>query len=184
MGFLDDLSDSFSDAKAAVGRSTSTMKLNSQLNEIKRRREGLVTQLGASLYEVTKDDPKLRAGREALYDGIAQCDIERSQVNAQIAQIEAQAQQMVTYTCPRCGTKVPASNQFCAGCGLSVADVIAASTMTAPQAVPQAAPIGAAHVCPTCGAPIESGDTFCLNCGTRLGGPTSGSQVTPTQAVG
>ena len=82
MGFLDDLSDSFSDAKAAVGRSTSTMKLNSQLNEIKRRREGLVTQLGASLYDVTKDDPKLRAGREALYDGIAQCDIERSQISA------------------------------------------------------------------------------------------------------
>ena len=180
MGFLDDLSDSFSDAKAAVGRSTSTMKLNSQLNEIKRRREGLVTQLGASLYDVTKDDPKLRAGREALYDGIAQCDIERSQLSAQIAQIEAQAQQMATYTCPRCGTKVPASNQFCAGCGLPVVDVIAASTT---MAVPQAAPAGTAHACPSCGAPVESGDTFCMSCGTRLG-PASAPQAAPTQPAG
>ena len=91
MRYLDSLQSSVNSATAAAGRAPSTLKLKSQMNEPLKRRQGYAAQLGASLYEATKDNPELRAGREALFDSIAACDAERAQLQAQIDQIEAEA---------------------------------------------------------------------------------------------
>lgn len=66
MGFLDSLQSSVNRGMAATGRATSTMKLKAQMSEALKRRQALAAQLGASLYDVTKDDASLHAGREAL----------------------------------------------------------------------------------------------------------------------
>ena len=63
MGFLDSLQSSVNRGMAATGRATSTMKLKAQMSEALKRRQALAAQLGASLYDVTKDAAHLRAGR-------------------------------------------------------------------------------------------------------------------------
>lgn len=81
-----------------------------------KRRQALAAQLGASLYDATKDDPTFRAGREAIYDGIAAIDAERAGYQAEIDRIEAEAQAAaVRYTCPFCGSSVAVSDLFCSG---------------------------------------------------------------------
>lgn len=170
MGFLDSVQSSFNRAGAAVGRSTTTLQLKSQMNEALKRRQNLAAQLGASLYEATKDDATMRAGREALYDGIAACDAERAQCQAQIEQIEAEsaaaAAAVSYYTCPFCGSQVGATDLFCAGCGKPMAEIQAALGAQQAPAAPAAVPGGA--TCPSCGAPIAAGDAFCMNCGAKL----------------
>lgn len=89
MGFIDDVQSSLNRGMAATGRATTAMKLRAQMNDALKRRQNLTAQLGASLYEVTRNDLALRAGREALYDGIAVCDQERADCQAQIDQLEA-----------------------------------------------------------------------------------------------
>lgn len=74
MGFLDDVQASLNRGVAGANRGVESMKLKSQLNDANKRRSQLAAQLGASLYEATKDDESFRAGREQLYDGIAQID--------------------------------------------------------------------------------------------------------------
>lgn len=49
--------------------------------------------------------------------------------------------------CPGCGTAIESNDNFCVGCGASLA-----------------------RRCTACGAPYESGDKFCTSCGGRLGG--------------
>lgn len=56
-----------------------------------KRRQGLAAQLGASLYEITKDNAELRQGREGLFDGIAAIDGERARLQAEIDQLEAES---------------------------------------------------------------------------------------------
>lgn len=171
MGFLDSLQSSVNRGMAATGRATSTMKLKAQMSEALKRRQALAAQLGASLYDVTKDDANLRAGREALYDGIAACDAERAQCQVEIERLEAESAAATAansyYVCPFCGSHVVTTDLFCSGCGKPMAEITAA--LSAQQQAP-AAPVvpvsGAA--CPQCGAPVNAGDVFCMSCGYNL----------------
>lgn len=172
MGFLDSLQSSVNRGVAATGRATSTMKLKAQMSEALKRRQALAAQLGASLYDVTKDDAGLRAGREALYDGIAACDAERAQCQAEIERIEAESAAATAansyYVCPFCGSHVVTTDLFCSGCGKPMAEITAA--LSAQQQAPAApvAPVSGAAACPQCGAPVNAGDAFCMSCGYNL----------------
>lgn len=172
MGFLDSLQSSVNRGMAATGRATSTMKLKAQMSEALKRRQALAAQLGASLYDVTKDDANLRAGREALYDGIAACDAERAQCQVEIERLEAESAAATAansyYVCPFCGSHVVTTDLFCSGCGKPMAEIAAA--LSAQQQAPAApvAPVPGAAACPQCGAPVNAGDAFCMSCGYNL----------------
>lgn len=172
MGFLDSLQSSVNRGMAATGRATSTMKLKAQMSEALKRRQALAAQLGASLYDVTKDDANLRAGREALYDGIAACDAERAQCQVEIERLEAESAAATAansyYVCPFCGSHVVTTDLFCSGCGKPMAEITAA--LSAQQQAPAApvAPVSGAAACPQCGAPVNAGDAFCMSCGYNL----------------
>ena len=172
MGFLDSLQSSVNRGMAATGRATSTMKLKAQMSEALKRRQALAAQLGASLYDVTKDDANLRAGREALYDGIAACDAERAQCQVEIERLEAESAAATAansyYVCPFCGSQVVTTDLFCSGCGKPMAEITAA--LSAQQQAPAApvAPVSGAAACPQCGAPVNAGDAFCMSCGYNL----------------
>ena len=167
MGFLDSVQDSLNRAGAGANRSVSTMKLRAQLSDALKRRQNLAAQLGASLYEATKDDPELRRGREALYDGIAAVDAERAGYQAEIDRIEAEAQASARLACPFCGSAVNASDLFCAGCGKPMGEIQSAlAAQQTPATVP--APAAGAATCPSCGSPIAADDAFCMNCGCKI----------------
>ena len=71
MGLLDDVQSTINRGVAATGRTARVVKLKSQMTDSLKRRQNLAAQLGASLYDATKDNDEFRAGREGLYDGIA-----------------------------------------------------------------------------------------------------------------
>ena len=104
------------------------MKL--QANELLRQRRDLAAQLGASLYDTVKDMPELVEGRETLFQSIADIDVKRIQIDAEIAEIEAeiaaQREASMTFKCPSCGTDVSSADMFCSGCGISIAEAKAA----------------------------------------------------------
>lgn len=190
MGFLDSLQSSVNRGMAATGRATSTMKLKAQMSEALKRRQALAAQLGASLYDVTKDDANLRAGREALYDGIAACDAERAQCQAEIERLEAESAAATAansyYVCPFCGSHVVTTDLFCSGCGKPMAEITAA--LSAQQQAPAApvAPVPGAAACPQCGAPVNAGDVFCMSCGYNLAAapaPAAAAASDPEPAV-
>ena len=190
MGFLDSLQSSVNRGMAATGRATSTMKLKAQMSEALKRRQALAAQLGASLYDVTKDDANLRAGREALYDGIAACDAERAQCQAEIERLEAESAAATaansSYVCPFCGSHVVTTDLFCSGCGKPMAEITAA--LSAQQQAPAApvAPVPGAAACPQCGAPVNAGDVFCMSCGYNLAAapaPAAAAASDPEPAV-
>ncbi|MBS7184182.1 MAG: zinc ribbon domain-containing protein [Collinsella sp.] len=174
MSFFDDLQNSINRGVAGANRTGNTIKLKAQLSEAMKRRQTLAAQLGASLYDATKDDPELRAGREAIYDGIAAIDAERAGYQAEIDRIEAEAQAAqaaaVHYTCPFCGSTVAASDLFCSGCGKPMAEIEAAITKQRTSGIATAAAPDASSsaTCPQCGAPINEGDVFCMSCGAKL----------------
>lgn len=174
MSFFDDLQNSINRGVAGANRTGNTIKLKAQLSEAMKRRQTLAAQLGASLYDVTKDDPTFRAGREAIYDGIAAIDAERAGYQAEIDRIEAEAQAAqaaaVRYTCPFCGSSVAASDLFCSGCGKPMAEIEAEITKQRTRGIATAAASSASSVatCPQCGAPINEGDMFCMSCGAKL----------------
>ena len=60
MGFLDDVQASLNRGVAGANRGVESMKLKNQLNDAMKRRQALAAQLGASLYDITKDDPSFR----------------------------------------------------------------------------------------------------------------------------
>jgi len=174
MSFFDDLQNSINRGVAGANRTGNTIKLKAQLSEAMKRRQTLAAQLGASLYDATKDDPTFRAGREAIYDGIAAIDAERAGYQAEIDRIEAEAQAAqaaaVRYTCPFCGSSVAASDLFCSGCGKPMAEIEAEITKrrTSGIATTAASSASSAATCPQCGFFINEGDTFCMNCGAKL----------------
>ena len=178
MGFLDNVQQKFSQVQEKTVAATSTMRLRAQMDAALKRRQQLVAQLGASLYEVTREDSALRAGREALYDGIAACDQERQDCQAQIDQIEAESAAaqaaLVTFSCPFCGSRVAATDLFCAGCGRSAEEIKAALGPSEP-----AAP--GTITCTECGAVAHEGDLFCMSCGHRFGSASAETQpASPT----
>lgn len=178
MGLFDNMGSFVRRGTDAAGRAAETANLKMQLNDLMKRRQGLAAQLGASLYEPTKEIQEFRAGREQIYDSIEAIDRQRAALERQLADIEAasQAAQMATvrYTCPRCGSSVYAQDSFCSGCGLPIADVKAMILNAAPQQAPNSG-----MACPSCGAPINEGDVFCMSCGKAL----SATDVPPAQEM-
>ena len=174
MGFLDDVQASVNRGVVGANRGVESMKLKNQMNDAMKRRQQLAAQLGASLYEVTREDAALRSGREALYDGIAAIDQERDAIQAQLDELERQAaaaaQAAASIECPFCHTRISATDMFCCGCGKPMAEIQAAyAAAQAVPAEPEPAPAAAQAVCPACGSPVNEGDAFCMNCGAKLG---------------
>ena len=176
MGFLDDVSNAVDRGAAAVGRTTKTAQLKMQLSDLSKRRREIAAQLGASLYEATKNDAALRSGREELYDSIASLDRQCGELNTQIRAIEAganvrQTQQRQPLTCPQCGAAVAPDDLFCGGCGIPAEQVRAAyaqeeAAMNDAQAFETAHSPGT--VCPNCGSAVARGDRFCMSCGQEI----------------
>ena len=75
--------------------STDLGVLNERVAELSRIRQDFATHLGSSLYEVTKDDDRLRWGRESLYNGIEDCDKEREAILQRIAELESPSEEVV-----------------------------------------------------------------------------------------
>jgi DNA-directed RNA polymerase subunit RPC12/RpoP len=117
MGFLDNVSSAINRGAAAAGRTADSVKLKAQLSDVVTKRQNLAAQLGASLYEQTKDDEAFRTGREEFYDGIAECDEQRAALQQQIADVDQASKDAKMSMCPACGSKVPASYSVCPTCG-------------------------------------------------------------------
>lgn len=164
MGFLDNVTSAVNRGTAAAGRGADKIKLGARIGELNKQRQGLAAQLGASLYEATRNDAALTAGREALYEGIARVDAEREECQRQIAAIDVQAAAAATaaagFACAVCGARMTGADLFCSGCG-APADRARALSAPAP-----AAPSGPA--CASCGAPLGEGDVFCMSCGAKV----------------
>ena len=164
MSFIDSVSKQLQRGTKAVGRTTESTRLRMESEDLLKRRKDLAAQLGAALYEQTRNDPVLRSGREALYDGIAEIDYQRSNIDAQLAEIERMAavarNNAMTYRCPGCGTSLSATDMFCKGCGKPIAEVKAAYASSASY-------IGT-RLCPHCGSAMNEGDLFCMGCGYRV----------------
>ncbi|WP_242369453.1 zinc-ribbon domain-containing protein [Adlercreutzia muris] len=166
MGFLDNVTSAVNRGTAAAGRGADKIKLNARIGELNRQRQNLAAQLGASLYEATRGDAALTAGREALYDGIARIDAEREECQRQIAAIDEQAAAAATaatgFACAVCGAHMTGADLFCAGCG-TPAEKARAQAPAAPTPAPAAGP-----ACASCGAPLGAGDMFCMSCGAKV----------------
>lgn len=162
MGLFDSVTSAVNRGTESAGRAAEKVKINNKLNEITKRRQQLTSQLGASLYLATKDDPAMREGREGLYNAIATCDLEREQCQQRLGQLELMNEAVESFRCVVCGAKMTGSDLFCSGCGT-----------TADQARPaMAAPMGGAAVgttrCASCGAPMGANDIFCMSCGASV----------------
>ena len=166
MGFLDNVTSAVNRGTAAAGRGADKIKLNARIGELNRQRQNLAAQLGASLYEATRGDAALTAGREALYDGIARIDAEREECQRQIAAIDEQAAAAATaatgFACAVCGAHMTGADLFCAGCG-TPAEKARAQAPAAPTPAAAAGP-----TCASCGAPLGEGDMFCMSCGAKV----------------
>ena len=166
MGFLDNVTSAVNRGTAAAGRGADKIKLNARIGELNRQRQNLAAQLGASLYEATRGDAALTAGREALYDGIARIDAEREECQRQIAAIDEQAAAAATaatgFACAVCGAHMTGADLFCAGCG-TPAEKARAQAPAAPTPAHAAGP-----ACASCGAPLGAGDMFCMSCGPKV----------------
>ncbi|HIS41116.1 MAG TPA: zinc ribbon domain-containing protein [Candidatus Aphodovivens avistercoris] len=177
MGLFDNVTAAARRGSAAAERTARKVRLQAQLADLNKRRQGLAAQLGASLYEITRDNEAFRAGREGLYGDIAACDAERDELKAQIARIEAEAAAEAaavrSFACGVCGARMAESDLFCSGCGASAEEVRAAAHRTAAEAdagAPAGAEAADGPACPFCGAPVGAGDLFCMGCGSQLGG--------------
>lgn len=186
MGFIDNVSAAVNRGTAATSRATRKMKLQGQLNDVNKRRQGLAAQLGASLYDVTKDNPEMREGRESLFEGIARCDEERESLQRELNEIEqlsaASAAAVHTFNCVVCGARMSEADLFCSGCGTPVAQA-KPQPKAQPVSQPYTMPVQAdGPRCPSCGALTEEGDMFCMSCGVSLAGLAAASQ--PVQPQG
>lgn len=179
MGILDSIQEAVSSASDSFDRGVGKMKLNNKLNDIQKQRQNLAAQLGASLYDATKDNAELREGREELYDGIAALDEEREQVQAEIQAIEDEAAAAAaaaaaaneTLVCTGCGATVKGVDSFCTNCGKKVADIraeIAAAKEAEAAAAAEPEPVVPEILCPACGAVVGETDLFCPKCGVKL----------------
>ncbi len=160
MGFKDDLSSMMNRGAQAAGRKARQVSLSTRDSELRRRRQTLAAQLGASVYEEVRANPELRAGREELIAQIEAVDAERAEIVAEHQRIMAEredAQNRTTLVrCAVCGAPMHASDQFCSACG-----------SPAEKARP-VVDVEAIAVCPSCGASVSPDDAFCMNCGSRL----------------
>lgn len=164
MGIMDNITTAVNKGTASAERTAKTARLKSRLKDLASQRQGLAAQLGASLYEVTKDNPDFRKDREQLYDGIAAIDEQRAIAEGEIAAIEEQAKvsqaTSAVYTCPKCNSKVQGNQSFCIGCGMPVSQIVATPVETAASSLN-------GLICLVCGSPMEQDDLFCMTCGTK-----------------
>lgn len=162
MGFLDSVTAALNKGTATAKRTGRAAQLKLQANELLRQRRDLAAQLGASLYDTVKDMPELVEGRETLFQSIADIDEKRIQIDAEIAEIEAeiaaQREASMTFKCPSCGTDVSSADMFCSGCGISIAEAKAAYAAAEAEKAP---------MCPECGAILSENDNFCMVCGAK-----------------
>lgn len=162
-------------------------RLMKRVEEAGSQRMSWEQLLGASLYEATAADARFRAGREALYDGIAASDaeIDRCVEEARgiVAELEARraaeraaaeasclvaAEQDGPCTCPFCGTTVEPENRFCGGCGRPASEVRAEVAARRRAEQEAAAAPSAPAVCPRCGEPLVPDAVFCIACGCNI----------------
>ena len=154
---------------AGTGRATKTIQLKANLNEFTKKRENLITQLGASLYEETRMDLRFRATRQELYFSIEEIDAKIESVKNDIAALENESQTVAlsnrSVICPSCGKTVKADSRFCTGCGKSL-------SMNAELTV--------YGYCWRCGSPFyDAEQSFCTLCGE----PNSQRQVAAVEAT-
>lgn len=175
MGILDNMTAAVNRGTESAGRAAEKLKLKNQINEVNKRRQQLAAQLGASLYDVTKDNAELRQGREALFDGIAACDAERASAQAKIDELDVMAQAASaaasTFSCAVCGATMGGGDLFCSGCGAPVEKAKASS-----------APAPSGPACASCGAPMGEGDLFCMTCGAKAEASSIGEADTQENA--
>ena len=88
MGFLDKVGSAVSKTAAEAKETAKIMKLKDQLKDIARKRADATARLGADLYSATKDNPVWRAGRESIYEEIANLDLQAIEVQEMIVELE------------------------------------------------------------------------------------------------
>ena len=137
MGFLDDAGNLFNKGVASAGRTTRSISLKSQINDLNKRRETIMAQIGANLYEETRIDPKFRAPNEELYASVESLDQQKASLQEELANLETQAQAPAQpadqqpiqppvveaqpmVACPTCGKMLSVNDAFCSGCGSSI----------------------------------------------------------------
>lgn len=178
MGFFDDIQGAVDRGMSTMERGVEIAKINARMREINQQRSNLAAQLGACLYERTKNDPSFTEGLETLYSGIARLDSERIEAQAMIEQLQNQPQQKAParqlVTCPTCGSFCDPTDMFCCGCGAKVADFAAGSAASAAAGT---------YYCPKCSAPFEEGDAFCMSCGARLASELPAAEPQPEPVV-
>ncbi len=164
MGIMDDVTGALSRGTNAAERAARSTKLKADLRDVNKRRQGLAAQLGASLYEVTRENGEFRKGREELYEGIAQCDGERDEIQRALDQLqEAAAAEEVarqSFACCVCGAMLRGGDLFCSGCG-TPAD-------KARQVQPATMSATAGLKCAACGASLKADYVFCMECGAPV----------------
>ena len=167
MGLFDDVTSALNRGKDAAERTGKSAHIKLQMNDLMRERRELVAQLGASLYDVVKDNPEFRVGRETIFDQIAFVDERHADLQAQLDQIDSEAEaaraaaaSAQAIACPNCGTSITGNQAFCTGCGKPVAEIKAT--------------LG--PVCVSCGAQLQEGDLFCVECGARQPEPGAGQE--------
>lgn len=183
MSFFDDFSAVINGGAAIAQRAGRTAQVRFQLADLLRQRRELAAQLGASLYDTVKDDPKLREGRELIFDNIASIDEQRAVLEKELEQIEAesdtQEEPPAFYKCPNCGSIVMADYIFCSGCGMPIADIkvayeAAQASESASEPEPEPVP-----TCPACGFVVGAADLYCMNCGAKLENANPSAYVPP-----
>lgn len=155
MGFMDNISSKLNQGKESVVRSSRSVQVKYQLNDLLKQREDYMAQLGASIYDEVKGRPEFRRGREQLFNSIAELDVQRAELEAEAAQLEQDAVDAQTFSCPNCGATIKPTDLFCRSCGASVSEMRG----HAPEP---------GRICASCGAPLQEGDLFCTKCGAKV----------------
>lgn len=164
MGIMDDVTGAFSRGTSAAERAARSTRLRADLKDVNRQRQNLAAQLGASLYEVTRENPEFREGREELYQGIARCDQKRDEANRALqalrdaAAAEEAARQ--SFPCGVCGAPIRGDDLFCSGCGTPAEKARIAQAASATN--------DTSLRCAACGAPLGSDYVFCMECGALI----------------
>ncbi|MBQ6453258.1 MAG: zinc ribbon domain-containing protein [Coriobacteriales bacterium] len=145
MGFLDKVGSAVSKTAAEAKETAKIMKLKGQLKDIARKRADATARLGADLYSATKDNPVWRAGRESIYEEIANLDLQAIEVQEMIVELEKD-DEPAPAPAPEAAAEAPAAEP-----------VVAAPV-----------PSAAAKVCPNCGKAVADDTVFCTECGTKI----------------
>lgn len=154
---------------AARGFDARIQQIEVELSEHEKRRASLMAQLGASLYEEVRQDARLRAPREKVFEAIEKTDREREALRVAKSQLEEEARaererlareaQLAgqDYPCPVCGRPVHGGDQFCMGCGTKLSERPAGFASAGPE-----------EHCAQCGAQVTADMVFCMKCGARI----------------